>query len=66
MKEISDRRLDEIGEEFFAEAERGQAREEDRGCGGKFYRQGCGCIDCTDRGDWERHRKQDREMESEP
>ncbi|MGW8178891.1 MAG: hypothetical protein ACWGQW_09040 [bacterium] len=32
------------------------------GCGGKYYRRGCSCEDCTDRGDAECHARQDREM----
>lgn len=32
------------------------------GCGGRLYRRGCNCPDCTDRGDWEYEQKRDREM----
>ena len=33
------------------------------GCGGRYYRSGwCRCPDCTDRGDWECHARQDEEM----
>jgi len=48
-------------EEVMEDEEEGE-EDHPRGCGGKYYRLGCRCEHCSDRGDWEMECRRDRKL----